>query len=162
MKRNLALVFAFLFITLLAACTLSVTGEVGLPEGLEISNATYETDTQAQVDGETQYVICNDRTTNFTYAFTFDGDLNRWRSYLKGVETNRIAGDVILSLTDDRVAYNRSTGRVVVNYKILPGAAPQAIVVNPKVAGKSRLFLEFGNFTYPLLSDPVPILQSCS
>ncbi len=164
MKNSFALTLAVLITALLASCTFSGTfeGEVGLPPGLTISNATYGTDFEATVDGELQDVICNDRTTNFTYGFNFNGDLRSWESYLKGVETGRIAGRISLDLSSDNVRYDRATNRVTVNYEIRANAAPQAIVVNPVLAGKTQLFLQFGTYNYRLLSDPVPILESCA
>ena len=164
MKKRLALSLVVLITTLLASCTFSgnFEGEVGLPPGLTISDATYGTDFEATVDGELQDVICNDRTTNFTYSFTFNGNLQSWESYLKGVETDRIAGRISLDLNSDFVDYNAATNRVTVNYEIRANAAPQAIVVNPVLAGKTRLFLQFGTYNYRLLSDPVPILEKCA
>ena len=149
---------------MLASCTVSGTfeGEIVYHPGLTITDATYGTDFEATVDSRLQDVICNDRTTKFTYAFTFDGDLRDWESYLKGVETDRIAGRISLSLNSNFVDYNAATKRVTVTYEIRANAAPQAIVVNPTLAGKSRLFLQFGTYNYKLLSDPVPILESCA
>ncbi|CAN5804745.1 hypothetical protein BH24DEI2_BH24DEI2_02200 [soil metagenome] len=164
MKKRFALVIAVLLTTLLASCTISGTfeGKIGLPPGLTITNATYGTDFEATVDGRLQDVICNDRTTKFSYGFNFDGDLRSWESYLKGVRTGEIAGRISLDLNSNNVGYDRATNRVTVTYEIRPNAAPQAIVVNPKVAGKSQLFLQFGTYNYKLLSDPVPILESCN
>lgn len=162
MRKGFVLALVFLTLSLLAACQVNVADNNGLPPGLTISNATYGTGFEAEVDGELQDVICNDRTTNFTYAFTFDGDLRSWESYLKGVDTGRVAGRISLDLNSEFVSYDAATGRVTVNYQLQPGAAPQAIVINPKVLGKSQLFLQFDTYNYELLSDPVPILQSCS
>lgn len=162
MRKSFALIFLFLTTTLLAACTVSVDGNINPPPP-EISNASYRTDFQAMVDGRNQDVICDDRVTNLTYSFDFDGDLDTWVSYLKGVTSGDIAGRVTLSLTgDNRVSYDRVNDRVTVNYQINAGAAPLAIVVSPKVVGESQLFLQFGNDSVKLLSNPIPVLQSCN
>lgn len=161
MRKGFVLALVFVMLSLLAACQVNVNGG-DLPPGLEIRNATYGTNFEAELDGELQDVICNDKVTDFTYSFIFDGDLDTWESYLKGVETGRVAGRISLDLDSEFVKYDRATGRVTVNYKLNPGAAPQAIVISPKVIGESQLFLQFGTYNYELLSNPVPILQSCN
>ncbi len=163
--KKIILSLTLLLSLLLSACEITV--DVGpLPSGVTISNASWSSNHQADVQGVRQQVICDDRTTMLTYSFQFTGTLGSWESYLQGVDSGQIAGRVQLSLSDPRVNYNPNTRTVTVNYELRAGAtptllAPQAIV--PVRLDYSRLFLRFAGTSqaYSLFSQPIPVLNIC-
>ena len=169
MKRVLSATLLAGLLLVLSACSGVITVDIGLPEGVTITNATYSSNYQATIDGRSRDVICDDRTTELTYSFRFTGNLNSWTSFLRGVNTGQEAGRVTLNLNSSVVDYNQSTSTVTVRYQINAGAAPlavspQAIVITPKVEGYTQLFLEFSGVSkaYDLLSDDIPVLASCN
>ena len=169
MKRVLSTALLGSLLLVLSACSGVITVDVGLPEGVTITNANYSSNYQANVEGSTQDVICDDRTTELSYSFRFSGNLNGWQSYLRGVTTGNITGRESFTLDSRFVDYNSSTNTVTVRYEIPARSAPlainpQAIVIQPKVEGYTQLFLEFNGATgaYDLLSDDIPVLASCN
>lgn len=156
-------------IMLFAACEVTITPGPGLPPGLRVYNESFETDYEADLDrdGDFEFVICDDRTTNLTYSFRFEGDLDKWESYLNG-ETDKKVGRVTLDLGSDFVNYNPSTNTVRVNYEIRRGGAPnivapQGIVPTPKIDRYVRLYLEIDGYAeaYDLISKDIPVLAAC-
>lgn len=126
---------------LLSACEFTVTGEVTPSEPvvvtIDTSSASYATNYRAVVNGKEQAVICDDRTTELSYEFSYSGDLIAWTSYFEGVNTGTVEGRTSLSLNDNRVE-RLSSRRVKVTYTIPANAAPlstaidtQGIVVVP-------------------------------
>lgn len=163
--------FGFLAVAvlLLSACEITVTPVPGGPPGFEVSNSSYTTDYQADLnaDGNFDSVICDDRTTNLTYQFAFTGSLDTWESYLAG-EKGEIAGRQTLTLGSRFVNYNPDTKTVKVNYEIRPSSAPrvvapQGIVPTPKVDRYVRLYLKIDGYTkaYDLSSKQIPVLAAC-
>ena len=159
---------------LLTACeiTISANPTPGLPPGLKVTNASYSTGFEADIDqnGSNEAVICDDRTTNLTYRFSFSGDLDRWESYLQGTTTNVIEGRATFDLGSRYVNYDPRTNTVSVNYEIRRGGAPlavapQGIVINPKVSGYTRLYLEINDgsdiYEYDFTSKDIPVLAAC-
>ncbi len=165
MKRGLLFLALMGTLTLLlSACVVSINGGGGnLPPGVTITNARYETDWEATVNGQLQDVICNDRTTNLTYSFRFSGNLETWTSFLEGATTGREVGRVTLNLNSPNVVWDRTTNTVTVNYRILANAAPLAIVPQPRILGYTQLFLNVNDFTrdYELFSNDIPVLATC-
>jgi len=167
--------FIALMAVLLAACEITITGEPGpgpvpgLPPDLDIYRASFDTDYQADVDvdGDYEFVICDDRTTNLTYTFTFDGDLDSWESYLSG-ERGEVVGRETLTVGSRYVDYNSRTNTVTVKYQIERGGAPdivttQDIVIRPKVDRYVRLYLKVDGYAkaYDLISKQIPVLVAC-
>lgn len=163
--------FIALVVLVLTACEITISADPvpGLPPGLDIYSASFTTDYQADVDvdGDYEFVICDDRTTNLTYKFTFDGDLDTWESYLSG-ERGQVVGRETLSLGSRFVNYDPSTNTVRVNYEIRRGSAPnvltpQDIVIRPKVDRYVRLYLKVDGYTkaYDLTSKQIPVLVAC-
>lgn len=158
-----------LAVMLLAACEFTISGEITLRDN--IRNASYSTNFEAVIDGEERFVICNDRTTTLTYSFTYEDRFTNWTSYLQGVDSGDIRGEVDLNLNDSRVQVNGN--RVTVTYEIQAGAAPtlsepvldsQAIVVVPDAVGYTRLYIRTADFANPapLISNPpIPVLANC-
>ena len=160
------LVFAFV---ILSGCEIVVTNQPGRPPNFELLDANYQTNYEADVDGdgELRYVICDDRTTFLTYTLRFEGELDTWTSYLRGVRTGEVVGRETFDSRDTRV--NRyDEGEAEVEYEIRArGApllvAPQAIVPRPKVEGYTQLFLEVNGYEegYELSSNDIPVLATC-
>lgn len=157
---------------LLAGCEIVISGGGTWPDDLVISNAGYLTDATATIDGVERYVVCDDRLADLTYFFDYDGVLESWTSYLKGVTT----GDVIgrRTFTPDTAGVRFTADDVMVTYTIHAGVAPldqddalapQGIVVvpAPNVIGYTELYLriESTSSVLRLVSRKIPVLSNC-
>lgn len=163
--------FTSLFILMLGlivtACEFTISGNIDFPN-LEVSNARYATNYRTD---EGRSVICDDRTTELTYSFDYQGDLDRWSSYLEGSRGGRVG---------ERTFYPDYRGygaaHVEVTYGIPPYTAPlsvdpnegevtpQAIVVVPKpvVIGHTTLYLSVNGYgSRAFSSDPIPVINNC-
>lgn len=164
---------------LLSGCEIIVTGGTPSVDGVRISNATVRTDTRAEIDGVERSVICDDRITDLTYGFSFEGPLERWTSYLAGVLSGDVIGYETFQPTDTGVQWE--SNRVTVTYAIYPGIAPlesspESVPTNhiqleairvvpvPQVLGYTRLYLEVGASpdTIRLSSGEIPVLADCN
>lgn len=162
----------FATVVFLAGCDFVITGSVDLayPPNFSLYNASYNTNYQADADGDgdLEFVICDDRTTELSYHFDYDGDLRQWTSFLKGVTTGQVRGEVTFYPETGGVRYGSQ--EVDVTYEIRAGAAPLlvapqgiTVVPVPDVIGYTRLYLRVNGYTglYNLSSRAVPVLSSC-
>ena len=159
---------------LLSGCLIIETPVVPTPEPpLRVLETTYSTSFSANG----QAVICDDRPTQITYRFRYQGQLESWTSYLRGetlgTERGRqtfAPGSVGVNPYETagyEVTYN--LGPNTAPYRNGPDAArvsPQAIVVvpNPTPIGATRLFLVLrggGGESRPYQSDPIPVISNC-
>jgi hypothetical protein len=173
--------FAFLAIAGLAfvlnGCLIEIV-DTGLPSGLTVSNARYETNFSATVDGEpNRSIICDDKVTTLSYSFQYAGNLSSWTSYIKGSKGAEV-GRQTLDLNSRFVQFDSADRRITVTYELPAGSAPlitapedsitsQAITVtpipDPKVIGSSKLFLEFPNSgrPYAFSTKDLPVVDNC-
>ena len=173
MKTLLKLGLLALALVVLAACDIVIAPSdpdnprPGRPPGFELLDASYQTNFEADIDGRRRFVICDDRTTFLTYRLEFDGELDTWTSYLRGVNTEEVVGRETFNSRDSRV--NRfGDGFAEVQYEIRSGGAPllvspQGIVPTPKEIGYTQLFLEVNGYEegYELSSNDIPVLATC-
>jgi hypothetical protein len=145
------------------------------PNALTIRDLGYATNYRGTINGQDRFVICDDRDTELSYSFEFDGTLGNWTSYLEGGFFERV-GEVTLNLNNRFVQYDGRTVRVT--YLIRPGGAPvlmepsntleaQAtnasivVVPVPQVIGETTLFIEFENLGERARFDPTPVIDNC-
>lgn len=168
---------------LIAACEITFTPTPS--PGFAVTSASLQTDYRATIDGRDAYIICDDRRTELSYTFSYRGDLATWRSYLRGVDTGQIAGDVSFTPNDPGVeVLGPSTLRVTY---ILPretapllqadGATPDVehpapdrdivVVPTPQVIGYTKLYLQMQSYSYTysvdenLESSRIPVVNDC-
>lgn len=177
-------VFLVFAAVLLGGCEVVVTGGSGAHDGVSIWNATYGTDTRATIDGVDRYVICDDRVTELSYAFQYEGPLHAWTSYLVGDTWGDVVGRQTFAPGASGVGYHADHVRVT--YAIHEGVAPlsaapagfaesagpdgtvqpQGIVVVPvpQVIGAARLYLELdgAHTRRELVSQRIPVLANCT
>jgi hypothetical protein len=155
-------------ITLLSGCEIIITGDLVYPPGFNLTNASYSTNYRADADGDgdLEFVICDDRTTELGYHFDYHGDLQRWTSFLRGVTSGQIRGEA----TFTPGSAGNPPGHVDVTYEIRSGAAPLlvtpqgiTVVPIPDVIGYTRLYVRVNGYSglYSLSSAPVPVLAAC-
>lgn len=167
MNRFLQVGLLLTALIIMTGCEITVTSRPGRPPDFTLTDASYQTNFEADIEGRRQFVICDDRTTFLTYRLEFEGELDTWTSYLRGVQTREVVGRETFDSRDSRV--NRyGDGFAEVEYEIRArGApllvAPQAIVPRPKVEGYTQLFLEVNGYEegYELSSNDIPVLASC-
>ena len=167
MKTPFKVGLLVLALVVLSGCEITVTSRPGRPPNFVLTDASYQTNFEADIEGRRRFVICDDRTTFLTYRLEFDGELDSWTSYLRGVRSGDIEGRATFDSRDSRV--NRyGDGFAEVEYEIRArGApllvAPQAIVPRPKVEGYTQLILEVNGYEegYELSSDDIPVLATC-
>jgi hypothetical protein len=175
MKMLKKLSMTLLGILLLSACSgvirFSIDVEQNLPPNFTVSNLQLTSNFTATLNGETQPVICDDRSTTLTYSFNFNGELDSWYSYLQGVTTKNIPEDsrVLFDANSDNVDYRNNFVRV--EYTIPSQIAPlsndlstQTIVVNPRELGKTQLFVEINGYSkkYNIKFKGIPVLATCN
>ena len=172
MKEPLRLLALSLLLPILAGCEFVITGSVDVlfPPGFSLYNASYNTSYKADVDGDSalEFVICDDRTTELSYHFDYSGDLRQWTSFLKGVTSGEIRGEV--TLYPDTAGVGYGSQEVDVTYEILARAAPLVVspqgitvVPLPDVIGYTRLYLRVNGYSglYNLSSNAIPVLRHC-
>ncbi|MCS7069704.1 MAG: hypothetical protein NZN28_13900 [Meiothermus sp.] len=122
----------------LAALTLAfaLSGCIFVLGGLQISNASFETNYWNGDQRNPTYYVCDNKTTLLGYSFRYNDPtlLAGWDSYLKGFATKDEAGFASFNANDPR--NDTSNRTVTVTYNIPARTAPlslfpQAIVVNP-------------------------------
>ena len=139
-------------------------------DAVELTNASYESEFKASVEGETRSVICNDRPTEFSYSFDYSGNLENWSSYFEGETTGQENGRADLTINSGPVSVE--DGRVTVSYLLNPNSAPtqtepvletQGIVVSPTLEGETRLYIvtNNGDEEIEIRSDPIPVMSTC-
>ena len=161
MKRSVwAAIYVMLAGLFLTSCNIVVT-DVGLPDGIDIYDESYLTSYR---DDSGRYIICDNYTTQITYAFSYDGGLESWTSYLRGVRSGDITG-LETFFPDTRGVYYDSD-YVEVTYTIPPynaplAVAPQAIIVKPVIEGYTRLYLQINGYIeeYDFLSQSIPVVR---
>ncbi len=171
-KSNLIkLSFLTILLTLLTSCgNFTVTIDIGLPPGIKVSNAGYSTNFTKVINGKTQFVICDDKTTNLSYHFNYTGPLNSWSSFLKGVTTGTTKAQANFTSADIFDPINK---KVKVTYGIANHVAPLAvepiettgIVPVPKatVIGYTKLFVNINGYSksHQLVSSSIPVVDKC-
>lgn len=162
-----------LILLVLAAC--QVTVDVGMPPGFSVSNASFETNFRATVDGQERYVICDNRTTTLSYRFDYSGTLTSWSSYLRGQTTGTIRGRETFTSADIN-----TPGRVEVTYtiprnqaplsdglEIQSAISPESIIVVPRptVIGFTQLWLDINgttrSFNFNNQGRAIPVIDGC-
>lgn len=159
----------------LAACSVEVE-PLPVPEpSVQISNASYQSEFTAVVEGNEREVICNDRDTSFSYTFTYSGDLTNWASYFEGVDSGTQNGRIersITSTTAEGVVVDGNN--VTVYFTLTPDSIPtlvepdlnvQGIVVTPQVKGYTNLVIvvDDNGVTRKLeTQNPIPVLTACA
>lgn len=135
-----------------------------------LTNASYKSEFQAEVDGTESSVICNDEDTAFSYTFTYSGNLQSWSSYFRGVESETETSENQFNLNSDAVEVNGN--EVTVRYTIEAGAIPtlvepaldtQGIVVTPTEPEFTELFVvvDDNGTDRVLRSGEIPVLEAC-
>lgn len=170
MKRlSLLLLFA-----LLGGCLIVTPGPTPPPATpLKVLEATYGTDFAVN----DQPVICDNRTTQLSYRFRFEGELQSWVSYLKGTELREETPHRTFTPGADGVTPSDANGYEV-TYTLGANSAPYAVdnkgisskaivvvpVPQPQVIGNTILHLilqgangETANYT----SRPIPVVINC-
>ena len=168
MKTLLKLGLLALALVVLAACDIVISPSdpddprPGSPPNFELLSFRYATDYEADLDGDGRYqdVICNDRTTRLIYSIEFEGELDRWTSYLYGVETRDEVGYESFDRRDSRVN-SYGEGVAEVEYTIPEGLAPQGIVPTPRTLGYTQLVLEVNGYDETYTSREIPVLATC-
>jgi hypothetical protein len=172
MKHSTWLLFVGLALVLNGCVIEFVDG----PNTLTVQELGYRTNYRGTINGQDRFVICDDRNTELTYSFEFDGVLGNWRSYLEGGFFSTRVGDVTLNLNSPYVQYDGTTVRVT--YLIEPGGAPvlmapsntlesqatdAAIVVVPlpQVIGETTLFVQFNNLERIYEFRETPVIDNC-
>ncbi len=158
----------------LSGC-LVITPEPVIPPVTPISvlEATYRTD--VSVNG--QPAICDNRTTTLSYTFRYQGELESWTSFLKGVKLGEEKGMRTFTPNVSGVSPYEENGYEV-TYTLGANAAPyaasekgqgsKAIVVvpvpQPQIIGASKLHLILtgadGN-AEPYISPEIPVVINC-
>ena len=166
----------------LVGCEVVVTGGGTPYEGVVVHDASYRTDARATIGGVDRFVICDDRVTELTYSFDYEGPLDAWTSYIRGVTSDHVIGRETFRPSSAGVSWDPH--HVEVTYAIhagiaplgidgadagprppAPGLGPQAIdvVPVPQVIGYTRLYLELGTSgARQLVSKDIPVLADCS
>ena len=146
---------------LLAGCNVVFTGDTGLPDDIDIYDETYTT---SYTDDNGRFIICDNYENRISYAFSYDGALESWTSYLRGVQSGQVAGRATFTPDSSNVSYGSE--RVTVTYTIPSytaplSVAPQAIVVRPVVKGYTRLYLQVNGYRegYDFLSKNIPVVD---
>jgi hypothetical protein len=164
MKRLSLLLLALL----LGGCLIITDDPEPTPDPLEVISATYETN--AAVDG--QPIICDDRTTEITYRFRYQGELESWTSYLKGVTLGQIKGEETFRPGAEGVSPYETNGYEV-TYTLGPNVAPYAsgeaskaiiVVPDPTVIGHTILHLRLegtNGESASYFTAPIPVVQDC-
>lgn len=172
MMRRALPVLVLLAALVLAGCEIVVSGGGAWPDDLTISNAGYLTDAKATIDGRERYVICDDRLSDLTYYFDYEGALEQWSSYLQGVTTGDVLG--YRTFTPSTPGVHHTADDVMVTYSIDPGVAPLAhqdalapqgivVVPAPQVIGYTELYLSIASTSSVrrLVSQQIPVLSNC-
>lgn len=170
MKR----LFLLLLVGLLGGC-LVIAPEPIVPPVTPISvlEATYKTD--VSVNG--QPAICDNRTTTLSYTFRYQGELESWTSFLKGVRLGEEKGartftpgvSGVNPYVENGYEVTYTLGANVAPYgagKTAPNS--KAIVVvpvpQPEIIGASKLHLVLtgadGN-AKPYISPEIPVIINC-
>lgn len=172
-KSNLIkLSFLTILLALLTSCegTIKFEVDVGLPPGIQVFNAGYSTNFTKIINGSSQFVICDNKTTNLKYHFNYSGPLNSWSSFLRGATTGSINGQANFTSIDIADPANHY---VEVTYGIANHVAPLAVdpiettgivpVPNATVIGYTKLFVNINSYTksYQLISSKIPVVDRC-
>jgi hypothetical protein len=149
---------------------------------LSVFSITFTSNYSATIKGVEKAVVCDNKITEVTYGFSYNGKLAKWESELVGDRTGERKGKIERNSSSGGVTV--SNGKVSVVYTIAPAGAPldagqvhaqstassaitpQAIVVvpNPMVIGGISLDLKViddvgdsasGNF------GGIPVVNNC-
>ncbi len=158
---------------LLAGCEIIVTGTPPTPRPLEVLEANYRTNFR---DQNGRYLICDNRTTTLIYRFRYQGELESWRSLLRGQKLGEVKGDQTFYPSSRGVS--RFESGYEVTYEMGPNFAPytsdlgtelspQDIIVvpvpEPEVIGNSRLHLTLSGVgdDARYVSPNIPVVVGC-
>ena len=166
----------FLLIALLAAALAGCNIIIQTPTpALKVLSATYNTSFSAP-DG--QSAICDNKVTQLTYTFRYEGQLQSWSSYLKGQTLGKVsavrtftpgsAGVSAYQTNGYEVTYNLPTD--FTPYRANPDSSlsAQAIIVTPvpplTPIGATKLYVTLtgadGN-AQPYVSKDIPVYINC-
>lgn len=170
MKRlSLLLLFG-----LLGGCLVVTPGPTPTPSiPLRVLEARYQTD--ASVND--QPAICDNRTTQLSYRFRFEGELQSWDSFLKGTTLNEEKGRRTFTPGADGVTPYEANGYEV-TYTLGANStpygekgktvSPNAIVVvpvpQPQIIGNTILNVTLrgaNGATANYASPPIPVVINC-
>lgn len=140
---------------------------------LRVLEATFRTNFSANG----QPAICSNLTTTVSYSFHYQGELESWTSYFRGVTLNQIKGE--RTFTPDGPEVNPyETNGYEVAYNLGPNFAPYSTdetglgakaivpvpVPQPVKIGASKLYLvlegEDGD-AQPYVSPEIPVIENC-
>ena len=174
MNRFLPLM-SLLCLGLLAGCNVYVNPTPTPVPALNILDFSYKSN--FSVAG--QAAVCDNKTTQLTYTFRYEGNLESWSSYLKG----DTLGKIVLpeTFTPESTGISPSKPAEVI-YNLPPNTAPfisspsdnsadkvlpQAIVPvpNPQPIGTTRLYITFKGTdgqTQSRTSEAIPVVSNCS
>lgn len=134
---------------MLSACTITVFPGGGTGTTTTITGLSFSSN---YTDNTGKSLVCDNRTTNLTYSFSYSGSLDSWTSSLIGVQSGQTAGTATFYLTSPEV--NAAGNQVAVTYSLSPGTAPlsvpktgaispQSIIVSPVIKGYTDLKITF-------------------
>lgn len=156
---------------LLASCEIIITNPPVVREPLRVLEATYSSNFQ---DQNGRFLICDNRTTTLIYRFRYQGELESWRSYLRGQTLGEVKGDRTFYPSSEGVTGFESGYEVI--YQMPPYFAPysaqgeldpQAIdivpVPQPEIIGASRLHLTLRGVgdDASFVSQDIPVVANC-
>lgn len=178
-RRKRCFVNRFLSLTsllclgLLAGCNIYLTPTPAPVPALKVRNLSLET--SYSVGGRA--AVCDNKTTQITYRFSYEGNLESWSSYLRGEKLDKVVLPETFTPKSSGVSPYETRGyEVIYNlppntapYTVNPagGTVPQGIVVvpDPTEIGATRLYLTLRSAdgeTKPFVSDAIPVLINCS
>ena len=129
---------------------------------------------------EGQAAVCDNKTTQITYRFLYEGNLESWSSYLQGEELGKVVLPRTFTPGSAGVSPYETRGYEVI-YNLPPNTAPYAVnpagnvtntvtpqaivpVPNPTKIGATRLYLTLrgtNGETKPFVSDAIPVYIDC-
>lgn len=160
---------------LLAGCNIVITPSPTQP--LRVLSANYATNFRT-ADGTS--VICDNRATTLLYQFRYEGQLNRWTSYLEGQTLGQTKGERTFT-PDSREVSDFGEQGYEVQYVMSPNFAPyengaeigddaltpRAInvvpVPQPTEIGATKLYLtlEGAGDDAQFVSRDIPVIINC-
>jgi|GEM_PF-1998935 len=148
---------------------------LGACSNVETSNLRISGEYGAVINGVSQDVICDNKSSYVFYSFDYSGDLASWTSSLEGVTTGQISNTKDYTI----VGYPPVNGTVSARYDVDRKTAPlstgtqkgdlsaQGIIVVPSanVIGRTRVLItaydSFGVPTFTKRSNSLPVVDNC-
>ena len=173
MKKAIYIGIIVSIISILAACEIVISDDdVNYRPTLRVQSTFFSSNYR---DSSGRSYICDNRDTLLTYRFRYTGQLDSWRSYLRGASSGRINGEKRFYPYSQGVTFIDSNS-FEVTYVIHRGATPlavnsskltpQSIVVipSPRVIGHTYLHLDLygsGRNHSFRTEPPLPVVISC-